>query len=106
MLPPSQFSRTSRLARITTHSTPIRSFSIAIPARKADAESPKPRGFLAEKDGYSRREQAYEGLYVKAHEAERLFVLRRKMKEQRRQLEELDRSFHAISKGQPSTAQV
>ena len=43
------------------------------------------------KDAFVRREAAHEGMYIRAHEAEKLEALRKKMKGQREQLEELER---------------
>lgn len=42
------------------------------------------------KDAFVRREAAHEGMYIRSHEAEKLEALRKKMKGQREQLEELE----------------
>ncbi|BCR91208.1 uncharacterized protein ACHE_70051A [Aspergillus chevalieri] len=83
----------ARAARIGANrqAFPLRSFSIAVPARKeGDLGSPKPRGFLAEKDSFSRREAAHEAMYIRSHEAEKLKLLHRQLKEQRRHLDAME----------------
>lgn len=56
-----------------------------------DTGAPKPRGFLAEKDQFQRREAAQEGLWIKQQEAEKLEILRKKVKEQQQHMRELDK---------------
>ncbi|KAK1138727.1 ATPase inhibitor [Aspergillus melleus] len=81
-----------------------RSFSIAIPARKAGEVlwSPKPRGFLAEVDSIPRREPSPGNRYsyTRMQEAEKLGFLKRKMAEQRLQLDEMDRHLQYLARGQ------
>lgn len=42
------------------------------------------------KDPFTRREAAHEGMYIRAQEAEKLNTLRHKLKEQRKQLDDLE----------------
>ncbi|OJJ79931.1 uncharacterized protein ASPGLDRAFT_926833 [Aspergillus glaucus CBS 516.65] len=93
----------ARAARIGANrqALPLRSFSIAVPARKeGDLGSPKPRGFLAEKDSFSRREAAYEAMYIRSHEAEKLKLLQSQLKEQRRYLDAMEEHIKEITRSQ------
>ncbi|KAJ5988663.1 hypothetical protein N7481_003873 [Penicillium waksmanii] len=65
-----------------------------------DTGAPKPRGFLAEKDQFQRREAAQEGLWIKQQEREKLEALRTKLKEQRKHMDELDKHLEDYIKGQ------
>ncbi|KAL4894907.1 hypothetical protein BDV59DRAFT_165656 [Aspergillus ambiguus] len=93
------FTEVSRpLVRAGGNANLTRSFSIAVPARKeGDMWSPKPRGFLAEKDSSASRRETHreavssEDLLAKAQRAEQLRTLRYKMLQQRQHLDELDR---------------
>ncbi|KAJ5708789.1 hypothetical protein N7493_010123 [Penicillium malachiteum] len=81
--------------------TIIRSFSTAPSILGAgDTGSPKPRGFLAEKDPFTRREAASEAMYIREHEREKLELLRKKLKEQKRHTEELDKYLEELLAGQ------
>ncbi|KAF9883551.1 hypothetical protein FE257_003190 [Aspergillus nanangensis] len=84
-----------------------RSFSIAVPARKeGDMYSPKPRGFLAERDApvvssFRRPSNPTpEDLLAKAQQAEQLRTLRYKMQEQRQHLADLDRYIQDFARSQ------
>ncbi|KAJ5280471.1 hypothetical protein N7478_005843 [Penicillium angulare] len=79
----------------------IRAFTAA-PAIMAagDTGSPKPRGFLAEKDTFARREAAHEGLYIKQLEKEKIDLLRKKLKEHQKHNEELDKHLEDLLAGQ------
>jgi hypothetical protein len=93
----------ARAARIGANrqALPLRSFSIAVPARKeGDLGSPKPRGFLAEKDAFSRREAAHEAMYIRSHEAEKLKHLQRQLKEQRRHLDAMEEHIKEVTQSQ------
>ncbi|KAA8641934.1 uncharacterized protein ATNIH1004_010873 [Aspergillus tanneri] len=87
--------------RVRSNSSLTRQFSIAVPARKAgEIGSPKPRGFLAERDSFAQREAAQENMYIRSQEADKLRILKQKMAEQRRHLEELDRHLQELSREQ------
>ncbi|GES58264.1 hypothetical protein ATEIFO6365_0004041500 [Aspergillus terreus] len=85
------------LVRASGNARRSRSFSIAVPARKeGDMWSPKPRGFLAEKNTPTTREPrresvSSENFLLKAQQAEQLRTLRYKMHQHRQHLDELDR---------------
>lgn len=49
------------------------------------------------KDAFTRREAAHEGMYIRAHEAEKLEALRMKLKEQRKQLDQLEQHVYVFS---------
>ncbi|RAK99946.1 uncharacterized protein BO80DRAFT_426033 [Aspergillus ibericus CBS 121593] len=85
--------RASRpLIRASSASNRVRAFSIAIPARReGEIVNPKPRGYLAEKNPFVPRDAANESYFVKSSEAEKFRLVRQKMLEQRRHLDELER---------------
>ncbi|PLB53832.1 hypothetical protein P170DRAFT_504743 [Aspergillus steynii IBT 23096] len=76
-----------------SNASATRSFSIAIPARKAGEFlwSPKPNGFLADVEPTPQRETARQNRSMRTQEADQLKVLKQKMAEQRGHLEEMDR---------------
>ncbi|KAJ5605454.1 hypothetical protein N7510_008235 [Penicillium lagena] len=104
--------------RPVTSSILLRSFSAAPTLMGAgDTGAPKPRGFLAEsvrdsqcdvitsnsphrKDQFTRREAAEEAMYIRKQEVEKLDTLRKKMKEQQKHLNELDKHIEEFTKGQ------
>ncbi|CAL5875266.1 uncharacterized protein PFLUO_LOCUS9570 [Penicillium psychrofluorescens] len=65
-----------------------------------DTGAPKPRGFLAEKDQFTRREAAEEAMYIRKQEMDKLDALRKKMKESQKHLNELDKHIEEFTKGQ------
>ncbi|KAJ5649515.1 uncharacterized protein N7484_003238, partial [Penicillium longicatenatum] len=87
----------SVLIRSTLRASTKRSFS-TIPSMMAagDVGSPKARGFMAEKDQFTRREAANEGMYIHELEKEKIELLRKKLKEQRKHNEELDKHLYEI----------
>ncbi|KAJ5103212.1 hypothetical protein N7532_003741 [Penicillium argentinense] len=92
---------TRPLLRTTTKSTILRSFSVAPSVMAAgDTGSPKPRGFLAEKDQFQRREAAQELMYIREQEKEKILALRKKLREQRKHMDELDKHLEELTKEQ------
>ncbi|KAJ5676143.1 ATPase inhibitor [Penicillium macrosclerotiorum] len=65
-----------------------------------DTGAPKPRGFLAEKDQFQRREAAQEAMYIRQQEMDKIERLRLKMKESRKHMEELDKHLEELAKTQ------
>ncbi|KAJ5212380.1 ATPase inhibitor [Penicillium cinerascens] len=89
------------VARATLSPVFIRSISVSHSIMGAgDTGSPKPRGFLAEKDQFTRREAAQEALYIRAQEMEKLKILRAKLKQSQNHMEELDKYLEEYSKSQ------
>ncbi|KAJ5815736.1 hypothetical protein N7474_007513 [Penicillium riverlandense] len=79
----------------------LRSFSAAPAIMGAgDTGAPKPRGFLAEKDQFTRREAAEEAMYIRKQEMDKLESLRKKMKESQKHLDELDKHIEEYTQGQ------
>ncbi|KAJ5919833.1 hypothetical protein N7454_009668 [Penicillium verhagenii] len=87
--------------RATTKPTLTRSFSIA-PSLMAggDAGTPKPSGFVSEKDQFARREAANEGMYIHQLEKEKIELLRKKLKENKTHTDELDKHLEELLGGQ------
>ncbi|CAI7652444.1 unnamed protein product [Penicillium bialowiezense] len=78
--------------RLATNLPFVRTFSVAPAVMSAgDLGSAKPRGFMAEKDSFTKREAAHEGIYIKQLEMEKVERLRQKLKEQRKHMDELDK---------------
>lgn len=65
-----------------------------------DTGAPKPRGFLAESDQFTRREAAQEAMYIRAQEMEKFKILRAKLKESQNHMEELDKYLKEYAKDQ------
>ncbi|OOF91897.1 hypothetical protein ASPCADRAFT_210813, partial [Aspergillus carbonarius ITEM 5010] len=79
----------------------VRLFSIAVPARReGEIVSPKPRGYLAEKNPLVPRDAANETYLVKTQEAEKFRLVRQKMLEQRRHLDDLERHIQDLAREQ------
>ncbi|KAJ5992391.1 hypothetical protein N7451_008115 [Penicillium sp. IBT 35674x] len=87
----------SAILRSTLRATNKRSFS-AIPSMMAgeDTGSPKAHGFMVEKDQFTRREAANEGMYIYELEKEKLELLRKKLKEHKKHNEELDKHLEEL----------
>ncbi|PYI04414.1 hypothetical protein BO78DRAFT_431333 [Aspergillus sclerotiicarbonarius CBS 121057] len=89
------------LIRASSASSRVRPFSIAVPARReGEIVSPKPCGYLAEKNPFVHRDAANETYFVKSTEAEKFRLVRQKMLEQRRHLEELERHIQDLAREQ------
>ncbi|PWY81672.1 hypothetical protein BO94DRAFT_587378 [Aspergillus sclerotioniger CBS 115572] len=89
------------LVRASQISSRVRPFSIAVPARReGEIVTPKPRGYLAEKNPLVHRDAANETHFVKSEEAEKFRLVRQKMLEQRRHLDELERHIQDLAKEQ------
>ncbi|KAJ5861302.1 ATPase inhibitor IATP mitochondria [Penicillium soppii] len=89
------------ILRITTNPALLRSFSVAPTAMAAgDLGSTKPRGFMAEKDSFTKREAAHEAMYIKKLEMEKIERLRQKLQEQRKHMDELDKHLDEYTKNQ------
>ncbi|KAJ5591461.1 ATPase inhibitor [Penicillium hispanicum] len=94
-------SLTRPLLRATSKPAILRPFSAAPSTMSAgDTGAPKPRGYLAEKDQFQRREAAQEGLYIRQKEMEKIELLRAKLKEQRKHMDELDKHLEELAKNQ------
>ncbi|KAJ5108455.1 hypothetical protein N7456_005130 [Penicillium angulare] len=75
----------------------IRAFTAApVTMGAGDTGAPKPRGFLAEKDQFTRREAANEGLYIKQLEKDKIELLRKKLKEHQKHNQELDKHLEDL----------
>ncbi|KAJ6069232.1 hypothetical protein N7499_011119 [Penicillium canescens] len=86
-----------RLSNLTI----LRSFSVAPAIMGAgDLGAPKPRGFMAEKDSFARREAAHELMYIREQEMDKVKRLRQKLKEQRQHMDELDKHLEEFAKSQ------
>ncbi|OQE17668.1 hypothetical protein PENSTE_c020G02486 [Penicillium steckii] len=95
-----QSALTRPILRATTPSA-LRSFTTTpLIMAAGDTGAPKPRGFLSEKDQFQRREAAQEGLWIKQQEAEKLEALRKKVKEQRQHMNELDKHLEEFISSQ------
>ncbi|KAJ5132089.1 ATPase inhibitor [Penicillium atrosanguineum] len=67
---------------------------------EGDTGAPKPRGFLAEKDTFTQRGAAQEGMYIKEQEMEKMRLLREKLRESQKHMEELDKHLEEYAKTQ------
>ncbi|PWY65513.1 hypothetical protein BO83DRAFT_381446 [Aspergillus eucalypticola CBS 122712] len=108
MSPLSQMSRP-----LVRSSSNVRSFSIAIPARReGQVINPKPRGYLADKEPITRREATSERYFVKTQQptqtqpeqTETYQMVRQKMLEHRRHLDELDQYLQILGRKQGPTS--
>ncbi|KAJ5333658.1 hypothetical protein MYU51_011443 [Penicillium brevicompactum] len=87
--------------RVTTNLPFLRAFSVAPTIMAAgDLGSTKPRGYMAEKDAFTKREAAHEGIYIKQLELDKVQRLRAKLKEQRKHMDELDKHLDEFTKSQ------
>ncbi|KAL7274972.1 ATPase inhibitor [Rhizina undulata] len=57
-------------------------------------------GGQAQGDSFTKREKAAEDLYVRAQEKEKLLILKQKLREQRKHLDELDAHIAELTKEQ------
>ncbi|QKX53566.1 uncharacterized protein TRUGW13939_00645 [Talaromyces rugulosus] len=88
------------LLRVNQTVVAKRSFS-AIPARMGEGDTGAPRsGGVASSDAFTRREAASENKFVKEKELEKLSLLKQKLKEQRRHLDDLDKHIDDLTKEQ------
>ncbi|KAJ5788760.1 ATPase inhibitor IATP mitochondria [Penicillium paradoxum] len=93
---------TSRpILRITANPALFRSLSTTPRIMAAgDLGAPKPRGFMAEKDSFTKREAAHEAMYIRQQEMDKVQRLREKLKEQRKHMDELDKHLEDLAKSQ------
>ncbi|GKZ59444.1 hypothetical protein CBS63078_1350 [Aspergillus niger] len=105
MSPLSQMSRP-----LVRSSSNMRSFSIAVPARReGQVINPKPRGYLADKEPITRREATSERYFVRTQptqpeQPETYQMVRQKMLEHRRHLDELDQYLQILGRKQGPTS--
>ncbi|KAJ5142548.1 ATPase inhibitor IATP mitochondria [Penicillium bovifimosum] len=90
------------ILRITTNPALLRTLSTSPRAMGAgDLGSPKSHGFTStEKDSFTRREAAHEGMYIRQQELDKVRRLKLKLKEQRKHMDELDKHLDEFSKAQ------
>ncbi|PYH97604.1 hypothetical protein BO71DRAFT_396027 [Aspergillus ellipticus CBS 707.79] len=91
----------SHLIRASSTARVVRPFSITVPARReGEIISSKPCGFLAEMDPFIRRPAVNDSYFSKTQDAEKLKLVRQKMYEQRRHLDELERHIQYLAQEQ------
>ncbi|KAJ5543587.1 ATPase inhibitor IATP mitochondria [Penicillium sp. DV-2018c] len=94
---------TSRpILRITTNPALLRALSTTPRVMGAgDLGSPKAHGFTStDKDSFTRREAAQEGMYIRQQELDKINRLKLKLKEQRKHMDELDKHLEEYAKSQ------
>ncbi|CAI7660689.1 unnamed protein product [Penicillium glandicola] len=87
------------IIRVTANPA-LRSFSTTSRIMGAGDLSSTKSGFMTEKDSFAKREAAHEAMYIRQIEIEKLNRLKRKVEQQRKHMNELDKHLDEYTKSQ------
>ncbi|KAF9242469.1 hypothetical protein DTO013E5_7787 [Penicillium roqueforti] len=88
------------ILRVTTNPTLLRSLSITPSIMSAGDTGATKSEFMGQKDSFARREAAHEAMYIRQVEMEKLENLKRKVEEQRKHMNELDKHIDEYTRSQ------